>query len=107
MAEELWFYAANEQQHGPMTLESLRRLLSLNQVQPHDLVWTAGMTQWTPAHSVAQLSDLVPPGGAPQDIMQPMSVHPGMLQYGHTPGHYAMSQGIEYASFGWRFVAVL
>jgi hypothetical protein len=47
-----WYYAKNGQQQGPVSTEVLTRLASSGQVQPNDLVWSAGMPNWAPARTV-------------------------------------------------------
>ncbi len=60
--------ALNGQQAGPFTIEQMQAGLANGQMQPTDMVWTAGMTAWAPANSVPALAPLfaVPPP-LPQD----------------------------------------
>ena len=58
-----WFYAQAGQQRGPISQEDLQRLIATGQVGGEDLVWSEGMTNWSPASSV---SALIPTGGAEQ-----------------------------------------
>jgi hypothetical protein len=48
MAEE-WYYANGGQQHGPVSIVALRELAHGGALQASDLVWTAGMSDWTTA----------------------------------------------------------
>ena len=50
-----WFYAHQGQQRGPVALETLRAMLAGGQVMWTEMVWTAGMANWVPANTVAQL----------------------------------------------------
>jgi hypothetical protein len=52
MAEDIWYYAEDGNQVGPVTAETLRRLLAAGQWGPTDPVWQNGMTEWVAAESV-------------------------------------------------------
>jgi hypothetical protein len=51
-----WFYVLEGQQFGPIPLDVLRQMLSADQIQPDDLVWTEGMNDWLPAQHVTALA---------------------------------------------------
>jgi hypothetical protein len=51
MAE--WYYTTNKQQMGPVSLEELRQLANNGVVQPADLVWREGMSDWVRASTQA------------------------------------------------------
>jgi len=55
-----WFYAQNNQQHGPVTAEALVSMLQQGHVQPADLVWREGMANWQPASTVPELGAATP-----------------------------------------------
>src|ERR1700689_5454871 len=55
-----WFYAQNNQQHGPVTAEALVSMLQQGHVQPGDLVWREGMPTWQPASTVPELAAATP-----------------------------------------------
>ena len=63
MAEATWYYARNNQQLGPVTLDALRGMVASGEIGGTDLVWTQGMAQWLPARSVPEVSGAVPGGG--------------------------------------------
>lgn len=132
MADD-WYYAQNNQQLGPVPLESLRAMASAGQLQPADLVWTNGMAQWIPARSVPEIGSIflhanaaAGPGsgaagaGGPGTYgvgaspaaygAAPGSVPgtaPGQLQYGVSPSYYNQQYaGAEYAGFWLRFCAM-
>ena len=63
MADDNWYYAQNNQQLGPVTLEALRGMVASGQVGAADLVWTQGMSQWLPARSVPEVASALA-GGA-------------------------------------------
>src|SRR5271163_4997873 len=83
MAEE-WYYASGGQQHGPVSIVGLRELAQGGDLQPSDLVWTAGMSDWTPAGATrglfpkpvqvapAEVSEVVSP--APKSGLEPAAV---------------------------------
>lgn len=49
-----WFYAINEQQHGPVSTEAIRSLIQAGTLDRHnDLVWKDGMADWTPPEKIA------------------------------------------------------
>jgi uncharacterized RDD family membrane protein YckC len=56
-----WFYAKNNQQNGPVTVEALVSMLQQGHVQPSDLVWREGMGNWQPAGMVPELATTMPP----------------------------------------------
>jgi membrane protease subunit (stomatin/prohibitin family) len=49
------------QKRGPYTMAQLTEAVSEQELTPTTLVWTAGMTGWSPASEVPQLSGLFPP----------------------------------------------
>jgi hypothetical protein len=63
MADDNWYYAQNNQQLGPVTLEALRGMVASGQVGAADLVWTQGMSQWLPARSVPEVASALAGGG--------------------------------------------
>jgi hypothetical protein len=69
-----WFYTQNGQRQGPVSLEALAAMKSSGQLQPQDLVWTGGMSDWKPSSQVSELSAQ----GTPSPIEY---ASPGMLQY--------------------------
>ena len=44
-----WYYAKGDQKHGPITSERFRALAKCGALEPTDLVWTEGMTDWMKA----------------------------------------------------------
>lgn len=40
---------------GPVSVIELKQLAGAGEIQPHDLVWSEGMTDWTPASNVRGL----------------------------------------------------
>jgi membrane protease subunit (stomatin/prohibitin family) len=56
-----FFVAVNGAQQGPFDAASLARKASSGEISRDTLVWKQGMTQWTPAANVGELSSLFPP----------------------------------------------
>jgi len=69
MSEPSWYYAQNEEQHGPVTFEQLQELVESGQVSANDLVWNPDMPDWKPAGSVKGL--------APEGAVQPPTLPKG------------------------------
>jgi GYF domain 2 len=70
MAEDVWYYGKDGNQIGPVTAETLRRMLATGQLIPADPVWQDGMTAWVAAASVPALA-----GGAPRAAGPPPLPH--------------------------------
>lgn len=54
MNEALYFYVKNGVSEGPFSAEELIKLIT-----PDTLIWTEGMTEWTPASEVAPISEML------------------------------------------------
>lgn len=67
MAEVLWYYAKNDQQHGPVTPAELRQLATAHALLPEDLIWREGMDGWAPASKVKGLF---------ADVREPVAARP-------------------------------
>ena len=118
MADDSWYYAQNNQQLGPVTLEVLRGMVASGQVGAADLVWTQGMSQWLPARSVPEVGSALLGGGGggggggagASPYGSPAGYAPaagaGQLGYGVAPSYYQQQyQHVEYAGFWLRFCA--
>lgn len=55
MAAIDWYYARDNKQMGPVSSAELKNLADAGQLQPDDLVWREGLTEWAPARSVRGL----------------------------------------------------
>jgi hypothetical protein len=51
-----WHFAQNGAQKGPVTFDELKSLVTSGNVDGSALVWTDGMKEWTPAHTIDGLS---------------------------------------------------
>lgn len=54
MASE-WHLGREGQQSGPFTSQQLKEMAASGQLQPDDLVWKEGLSEWTPAHHIRGL----------------------------------------------------
>jgi hypothetical protein len=69
MSDPIWYYAKDEQQHGPVTPAQLKSLSNSGKLLPTDLVWKEGMGDWAPASDVKGLFTFVPvPPPPPADL---------------------------------------
>ena len=55
MAEQLWFYAKNDEQLGPVSTAELKKLAGAGELAPDDLVWREGLDDWSPASKLKGL----------------------------------------------------
>ena len=60
-----WHIASNGQTQGPFNGPQITAAISQGQVVTETLVWTAGMTGWTPAGQVPQLASFFGSAGGP------------------------------------------
>jgi hypothetical protein len=52
---DVWYYAQDGQQAGPVSAEQLQRLARSGRIRDTDLVWREGLPQWIQARSVGGL----------------------------------------------------
>lgn len=57
MTEASWYYARENQEHGPVTAAQLKALVKKGEIESSDLVWKEGMATWSPAEEVRGLLD--------------------------------------------------
>lgn len=50
-----WYYAQNEEQHGPVTATVLKDMAQSGKLGRDDLIWREGMQRWAPARKVRGL----------------------------------------------------
>ena len=58
-----WHACVNGRAEGPFSAEELRGLLAEGLRPPTTTVWKAGMTDWAPADTIAELAMQQPPSG--------------------------------------------
>ena len=63
-----WYYAAGDEQAGPVTLLELRGMISGGQLHSDDLVWKDGMADWEPISNVRELNLLTRSSNMPQTV---------------------------------------
>ena len=84
MADQ-WFFARNDQQTGPMSMEQLKLAAANGQLQATDLVWKAGLATWVPASKITGLMPTtIPPSSAPARPPAPPPVR--VPQLSSSPG---------------------
>jgi hypothetical protein len=67
----LWYYAVGGAQQGPVDLSVLQQYVASGSIQPNDVVFREGMTDWIPVQSVPELAMMlrgVSPGSGPAGI---------------------------------------
>ena len=62
---DVWYYAINGEQNGPVDKTELQRLIASGAVKPGDYVWTEGMRDWQAAGRVPELAAGLPPASPP------------------------------------------
>lgn len=72
-----WYYGKNGQQHGPVSMDVVRQLITSGQLLGQDLAWREGMNQWQPVHSIPELTSHLPTQAPPvQGTLPPASPVP-------------------------------
>ena len=94
-----WYYARDGHKAGPVTFAALRDAIATGGLRPGDLVWTAGMPQWSPAAAVPALAgEFGDAANAPPPLPPPGAQYPpGATTYGQfgTPLAYAGPLPVE------------
>lgn len=54
MSQE-WYYGRDDEQHGPVSSQELKKLANTGQLRSTDLVWKEGLEEWVPATKVKGL----------------------------------------------------
>ena len=78
MSENIWFYAQDGRQIGPVPLDDILSRAANGELKADDLVWSEGMESWTPASSVPGLI----PGPAPAPEPRPAPIPPARSRRG-------------------------
>src|ERR1700679_3942544 len=73
-----WYYAADNEQKGPVNESELKANLASNKIPADTLVWKDGMDNWTPANQVPAFSFRQPP--------TPAAVQPSVVSTKAEPG---------------------
>jgi len=70
-AEEQWFYALKSQSMGPVSIQTMKRLIETAQIISSTLVWKEGMDNWKPLVEVAELVAIMKATASPRpDLVQ-------------------------------------
>lgn len=107
-----WYYAQDQQQRGPVSKSELLDLLKSGDVDQKDLVWTSGMGDWQPAHSVSGLltsgesntPTSSPATGSPKAYSENRDVAGAVHQERDRP---ATDSAVKYAGFWKQLFAFL
>ncbi len=67
MSKPTWHYAKNRQKVGPVSLDSLKKKLSLGELGSDALVWTVGWESWKKVCDVPELTFPEPPPLPPEE----------------------------------------
>jgi TM2 domain-containing membrane protein YozV len=51
-----WYFAKNNERHGPVSLADVRRLLASGSLEPTDLVWAEHLPGWVAAKDVREIA---------------------------------------------------
>jgi len=75
-----WYYAADNEQKGPVSDAELKSSLASSKLPADTLVWRDGMDNWTPANQVSALSEpvKVQPGTSTTPASTVVSAGPGV-----------------------------
>src|SRR5476649_2344383 len=69
-----WYYAADNEQKGPVNESELKANLASGKLPADALVWKDGMDNWTPANQVAAFT--FRPAPAPAKVQPPTAADP-------------------------------
>jgi len=105
-----WYFTLEGSQHGPVTEDDLKTMMSNGKVLPNDLVWREGMAEWQPVSQIPELMMQQPTGGPPSlsaasapDFTSPYQTPASQLQQSHP----VQTQFTAYATFWQRFAAAI
>lgn len=59
-----WFYAAGQEQRGPVDTLQLQQMLRTQEISPTTLVWKDGFATWVPARDVPEFAGVQPLTGS-------------------------------------------
>lgn len=76
--DEIWFYAAQQQTHGPVSKGTMRHLIETAQILSSSLVWKEGMSGWQPLESVPELTYILQEIASPTPDLENSPIAPGL-----------------------------
>jgi hypothetical protein len=133
---QAWYYAKNNERHGPVSLADVRRLLASGSLQPTDLVWAEHLPGWVAAKDVREIASRdflssipglrepaarTPPAKAPAQASRPAAsparspatrqtpepaASPGFAPSDFRPRHLLAASGAFLAALGIAFTAI-
>lgn len=83
-----WYYAQGGQQYGPISHQNLSDLIAQGSVQPGDMVWREGMSNWLAVNAVPELAASVP-----QQSYAPQQTYTPQPTYAQPVGYYSPQAG--------------
>lgn len=86
-----WYYALSGAQQGPVDLATMQQYVASGTIQPSDVVFREGMTDWMPAQSVPELAMFIRP-----QVPGPTTPYPPP---GPTPPGGQQANGMAIAGF--------
>ncbi len=97
-----WHYSRNREKYGPVSSAKLKELADTGQLQPDDLVWRHGMSEWALARKVKGLfseSSIPPPPPRPPRTEVPVRVV--------VPSESRMAKVAKWVVIGWSLFCLL
>ncbi|HEX4054562.1 MAG TPA: RDD family protein [Tepidisphaeraceae bacterium] len=106
MPESEWYYAQNDRQFGPVTLQALTDMIRQGHVLLSDLVWTENMPDWRPASETPELAPcMAAPSAAPTAAN--LNPWPAGTSLNYFSPVATAAVAAPYAGFWMRFVAFI
>lgn len=99
-----WYYASGGKQQGPIEDAQFELMIQSGQLQPADLVWKEGMTDWQPLSTVRPDTAMVaagtaattaPAGAAPPRVR---GLNPNEVTCAECHGRFSKDEAIQYGS---------
>ena len=76
MDEQMWYYARNGVQQGPVSTAALRELLASGSISKADLVWRTGMPTWQSIGAQPEFSGAIPVSDSIPPVQPPIPALP-------------------------------
>lgn len=83
---------------GPVDAETLRAMRASGDLQPNDLVWREGLSDWTPISSQPELAAPLEPSAAPVEQPPPIGMPPNLGGWLRFVGIMSILAGIMYCA---------
>jgi hypothetical protein len=107
-----WYYTSKGQQAGPVSSQKLKELADFGYIQPNDLVWKDGMSDWSPASKVKGLFRNTPAPEPPPPPAPPRQTIPVQVKMDVPVRLVAPKEGIperiaKWATIGWSLLCLV